>query len=140
MNIQENPYTKMYIYPLLINGERYLLNKDPFIYAEEGAYKWWPEKVENLANELAFQNLYELGREIPFDRLKYEAARVLAPLFLSDDEFLKYYILDGGDYMKEYSEYNDQNNIWLNQIGMIPYNKELESPVNTNELEDEIIR
>lgn len=134
LNMQQK---STYIYPLLVNGERILLNKDPFVYAEEGAYRHWSEKVDKLANELAFQNLYELGKEIPYSRLKYEAARILAPHFLADEHFLDYFKLDGGDYMYEYGEYNYEEGKWKNQIGLEPKNKELCTEVE-KELETEL--
>lgn len=96
---------KKYPYPLLINGERYWLNKDPFIYAEEGALKYYPEKIEKIANELLWEEyLLEKKESSPMDLLYAKAARILAPQFLADEDFVKYFIQDGGDLLPDIKE------------------------------------
>lgn len=94
-----------YAHHLLINGERFFLSKDPFVYAEEAVAKYWPEKVENLANELAWKEYIQGKTEPSSERqLKFSAARMLAPHFLADERFVEFFKQDGGELIPEIKE------------------------------------
>lgn len=90
-----------YTHPLLINGERFFLNKNPFLYAEEGVLKYWPERAEELSYTLAWEEMQK-GRDVSSpEHLLVIASKILAPHFLKDDDFFRYFRQDGGDMIKE---------------------------------------
>lgn len=93
---------KTYTHPLLINGQRYLLNRNPFECAKEGVKKYWPERIEEKICELLWKE-HQKGKLIasPEEELKEEAIGILATSFLKEDSFLNYFKSDGGDYILE---------------------------------------
>lgn len=93
---------KTYTHPLLINGQRYLLNRNPFEYAKEGVKKYWPEKIEEKMCELLWGECQKGVKISPLEeKLEKEAIGILATSFLKEDLFLDYFKNDGGDYILE---------------------------------------
>jgi len=85
-------------YPLLINGELFFLNKNPFEYSLEGVETHWQNQIEHKIKELMFDEFLK-GKPEPssVEELEDEAIRMLSIRFLADDKFIEHYKEDGYD-------------------------------------------
>lgn len=107
MRILSEKERARYIHPLLLEGKRYLFNKNPFEYAKEAVAKWHPAEVSYRAGEIAWEKYAETGTVLEIEDCMELACIELAPHFLASEEFLSCYQKDGYDYLPDVTQYQE---------------------------------